>query len=257
MTYSGDGMGRGQVGEFAIEVAVTQIAPGQYTAQSRVPHGWGLGWIATDGNFTLLGDGTMHVKFPSNGIVEYWMREGASPLMPVAYAVPASESAPSYNPSYNPSYSPSRPVKLAIRRFAKNSDLGSLNDLCYHWGVCIGDENSCYEVQGSMVVFGPNGLVAASSPLMIRLSPTNISQYQGVCEFGKYTNKSNADVEAFSKQWVKNHPMYHIPGPNCQTYAEDLFTFLTGENLPFAMSTERLRDRSLSGPEKHPGMRWF
>ena len=31
-------------------------------------------WWGNDGNLTVLDDGTLHVRYPSNGIVEYWTR---------------------------------------------------------------------------------------------------------------------------------------------------------------------------------------
>jgi len=262
LVYEQSGIGKGNVGEFAIINEVTQIAPGQYTCVSRVPHGWGMGWIAYDGNFTLLGDGTLHVSFPSNGITEYWRREGgydrriSNTSAPVASAPVAHASNPQV---------PWRPVRIAIRRFAKNSELGSLENLCWHWGVCVGDEHHCYETQGSMVIFGPRGMVAASSPLMIRLNPTHINQYEGLCDLGQSTQKTDQEIEEFSRAWVKRHPIYLIAGPNCQTYAEDLFTFLTGENLPFPKSSTRMTNWSRGekgtsggdGPESHPGMSWI
>ena len=287
MTYEPSGLARGRVGEFAISSRITQLAHGQYTAEARVPHGWGVGWIATDGNLTLLPDGTLHVTFPSNGITEYWRRETPPPahivqVVPVATAVAVSSEArggayaPQFAYPHQVGYSADRPqiqiqrsysnvtprpVKLAIRRFAENSILGSIGDLCWHWAICVGEENSCFEVNGSMAVWGPKGLIVANSPLIARITPTKVGQYQGesirgdelksyvggcshkafrssagVCDLGFSTTKSDDDIKAFSKQWVANHPVYRIAGPNCQTYAEDLFTYLTGNNIPFPKS---------------------
>merc|ERR1711977_354365 len=54
---------------------------------------------------------------------------------------------------------------------------GSSTDLGWHWGLAIGDENACYEVAGSMAVIGPNGILAASSPLATNIKPTHLRQY--------------------------------------------------------------------------------
>jgi len=92
---------------------------------------------------------------------------------------------------------------------------------------------------------------------MIKITPTRLSQFEGLCDFGKYTDKTEGEIEDFSREWVRRHPIYRIEGPNCQTYAEDLFTFCTGENLPFAKSVSRLTSSGGTGPENHPGMAWL
>lgn len=47
-------------------------------------------------------------------------------------------------------------------------------------------------------------------------------------------------------------------GPNCQTFTEDLFTFLCGQNLPFAKSANRLETFGRgAGPEHHPLTQWL
>ena len=263
MTYDSSGLAYGKVGEFAIETRVLQIAPSQFTATSRVPHGWGFGWFADDGNLTLLSDGVLHVTFPSNGIVEYWERDGpkaqvaqptpvavaqptpvvaqptpvvaqptpvvAQPTpVAVAYALPMahSMSGSSVRPLAYAIPSPSAPpakdlrnVRVVVRRIDTPSALGSLEDLAFHWGVCVGD-GDCYEVNGSMVVFGPKGVVAANSPIVARLTPTRLSQYAGWCDLGKLTDKEDGEIVAFTRSWIGSHPVYRIMGPNCQTYAE-------------------------------------
>ena len=74
ITFQRDGTGSGKVGEFAVAYQVTTVGHAQYTAVCRVPHGWGAGWIAKDGKYKKLDDGTLQIKYPSNGITEYWRR---------------------------------------------------------------------------------------------------------------------------------------------------------------------------------------
>ena len=69
---------------------------------------------------------------------------------------------------------------------------------------------------------------------------------------GFRTTKSDREIEQFSKHWVRKHPIYNPAGPNCQTYAEDLFVFLTGENLPFNKAGDLKR-----GPEFDERMVWM
>ena len=84
-TYDAQGRGHGRVGELIVTYSVSTIAPGQYTATAKVPL---LLWSATDGNLTLHEDGTLEVRYPSNGIVEYWRRADGRRRTPVRTAVP-------------------------------------------------------------------------------------------------------------------------------------------------------------------------
>lgn len=250
VTYDSSGKGSGRVGEFHLHYKVTTVAPGQYTATAKILAGIGMGWFATDGNLTILDDGTLHVQYPSSGVTEYWRRadgRGAE-ILRAARAGARAAADPSR---------PSRPVKLAIRHFGPKNPLGSI-DLCWHWGLCVGKENSCYEVNGLMVVIGPKGIIAASSPLAAKFSPTHLSQYDGVVTLPHTTQKSDEEIEVFTRQWVKKHPVYLVAGPNCQTYAEDLFTFLTGDNMPFAKSANRIDTFGRgSSPEHHGETHWM
>ena len=111
-----------------------------------------------------------------------------------------------------------------------------------------------------MAVMGPNGLVAASSPLVNRVH-TDINQFHGYVDLPHVTKTSDADIEEFSRHWVKLHPVYQALGPNCQTYTEDLFTFLTGDDLPYAKTADKVNvpgdRRVLEGPESDPSARWL
>ena len=183
------------------------------------------------------------VQYPSNGIVEYWRRADG------ARTRHRQQQARS-------SALPSRPIKLVIRHFGPGSPLGSSTDLGWHWGLAIGDENACYEVAGSMAVIGPNGILAASSPLATNIKPTHLGQYDAFLELPQTTQRTDAEVKDFCRQWVRNHPIYNVLGPNCQTFAEDLFSYLCGQNLPFSKSACRI-DRCGPGPEHHPSTQWI
>lgn len=250
VSYDVHGRGTGRVGELTCQYSVSTIAPGQYTATAKVPL---LLWSATDGNLTLYQDGTLEVQYPSNGIVEYWRRADGG-----AYSRAPSSCTSLYS-KYEPSSMPSRPLKLALRHCsgAAGSLLGA-SDIGWHWGVVVGEENDCYEVAGWMAVQGPHGLVAASTPLATKTKPTHLSQYHAYLPLPQATQKSDGDIEAFIRLWVRNHPIYNVLGPNCQTFVEDLFTFLCGQNLPFAKSANRLDTFGRGdGPEHHPSTKWL
>merc|ERR1712159_317916 len=189
-------------GELTVQYSVSQIAEGQFTATASVPS---LLWSATDGNLTLHRDGTLEVQYPSNGIVEYWRRADGAPTR---HRQPRQARS---------SALPSRPIKLVIRHFGPGSPLGSSTDLGWHWGLAIGDENACYEVAGSMAVIGPNGILAASSPLATNIKPTHLRQYDAFLSLPQTTQRTDAEVKDFCRQWVRNHPIYNVLGPNCQT----------------------------------------
>jgi hypothetical protein len=94
----------------------TEIAPGQWTASARVP---AILWSAQDGNLTLLPDGVLELRFPSNGIIEYWRRgDGASQT--------TSQSAPTVSSSNQ-----QKRVFLVFRKVMKSGFLPN------HWGLAI------------------------------------------------------------------------------------------------------------------------
>lgn len=244
VTYNSQGQGSGWVGEFYLQYSVTTVAPGQYTAIAKT-----MLWKATDGNLTLLQDGTLKVEYPSNGIIEYWRRAGGGG----AVSATASTSTPPRISS-----TPARPIKLILRHFGYGSPFGSSTDINWHWGIAVGHEDHCYEVQGSMVVLGPKGAIAASSPFAVNTKPTDLSQFDAYLALPQKTDKSDKEIETFSRQWVSKHPVYNVLGPNCQTYAEDLFTFLCGLNLPFPKSASRVNTYGRGeGPEHHPSTHWL
>jgi len=244
VTYDVQGRGHGRVGELSVQYSVSTIAPGQFTATAKVPQ---LLWVATDGNLTLHRDGTLEVQYPSNGILEFWRRadgRGPEPLHRMR------ASSPIQSPG------PFRPLKLVIRHFGPGSILGCNRDLQWHWGLAVGQESACYEVAGSMAVVGPAGLVAASSPLATKTKPISLSQYDAFLPLPQTTQKSDGEIQDFVRQWVRKHPIYNVFGPNCQTFAADLFTFLCGENLPLSKSASRL-DTFVAGPEHDPSTQWL
>jgi hypothetical protein len=249
MTYDSAGNGSGWVGEVYVDVQARPIAPGRYSAEFKVrTSSKTLPWSATDGHLTLLEDGTLQVQYPSYGIREYWSRAGGRGVR-IAWPRDNSDSTDAKKQQ--------RTIKLVFRHFGDS--LGAKTDgVLWHWGLSIDD--SIYEVNGAMAVMGPNGIVAASSPMVKRVR-TNIMQFHGFLDLPHMTRKTDEDIEEFSRRWVKLHPIYRTLGPNCQTYAEDLFTFLTGEDLPFAKSADKVVGRAgscgLEGPETNPNATWL
>ena len=229
MTYGSDGNGEGWVGDVYVHVSATTLAPGQFEARARIK---ALLWQANDGNLTTLHDGTLEVRYPSNGILEYWKRKAGSAVpIPVAHPVPSG---------------PLRPIKLMFRRV---DSLG----ITWHWAICIGD--SIYETGGSMAVIGPRGVVHASSPLVtskVAQTGTRPEQFDGYVDRGWTSAQTDAEVEQFCTEWVNRHPMYDVRGPNCQTFAEDLFIRLTGQNLEFSKFADLKR-----GPEASANAVWL
>jgi hypothetical protein len=74
MTYGTDGKGEGWVGDLYVFVAARPNGPGRYVAKGVIK----LLWSASDGELTLSdGNNALQVRYPSNGIVEYWRREGS------------------------------------------------------------------------------------------------------------------------------------------------------------------------------------
>jgi hypothetical protein len=244
VTYKETGSGEGWVGDLYVYYKVMCLAPGQYSAKAKIPI---LLWEAKDGNLTVLDDGTLEVRYPSNGIVEYWRRgDGVNQLAVL------SSSRSSWNDNRKaqqaePSRS-SRSIKIVFR---KAGYLG----IAWHWGIAIGD--SIYEVGGSMAVLGPRGVVRATGPVVSSArSGTKLSQFKGYVQNIEGTtyasHSTDEEIEDFVKVWVTKHPMYNPAGPNCQTFTEDLFVFLTGKNLPFAKFADLSR-----GPEASADTVWI
>jgi len=225
MTYREDGKGQGWVGDVYVHVAVTTLAPGQYEAQARIK---ALLWSAGDGNLTILDDGTLEVRYPSNGILEFWRRKDERALEALGRA---NEQAAAVwqNKLAHESDRQMRLIKLVFRRV-------DAMGIAWHWGLSVGE--SIYEIGGSMAVIGPSGVVHASTPLInpgkAALMGTRLGQFDGyVVLDGRSTHLTNGEIENFCRGWVGRHPIYNVLGPNCQTFTEDLFIFLTGENLEF------------------------
>lgn len=263
MVYESDGSGSGWVGEVYVVVQARSIAPGRYTAKFRVKRSTKtIAWSATDGHLTLLDDGTLQVQYPSYGIIEYWKRtdgRGAQILREAreraaAKRVASPHTSKSNSTAHNTN-GRTRNIRLLFRHFGNAA--GFNNDgLLWHWGLSIG--SSIYEVNGGMAVMGPNGVVAATSPFMTPVR-TNMSRFHGFLDLPQHTGKTDEEIEEFSRRWVKLHPVYKVLGPNCQTYTEDLFTFVTGEDLPFSKTSDKVVGRSgnMTGPQDDPDAVWL
>jgi len=271
MTYDSCGNGHGWVGEVYVDVQARSIAPGRYSAKFHVrASSKTVAWSASDGHLSLLEDGTLQVQYPSYGIREYWRHADGRGIQILREAREhvSAKTLLSSNPSTKHTNDTgafatesfkeqARTIKLVFRHFGDS--LGAKKSgYLWHWGLQVDD--SIYEVNGAMAVVGPNGIVAASSPLVKKIR-TNIEQFHGYVDLPQMTSKSDKDIEEFSCRWVRLHPVYHALGPNCQTYTEDLFTFLTGEDLPFAKTSDRMVGRggsmTLEGPEMNPNAVWL
>lgn len=264
MTYDSDGNGSGWVGEVYVHVKARVIAPGRYTCKFQVQASLKtLPWAANDGRMTLLEDGTLQVQYPSHGIREFWRREDGCGIQILREAreqgfTKRSRSSSQHCKEHHQSAVNRLPrlqrrkIRLVFRHFG-----GAKQDrLLWHWGLSVDD--SIYEVNGAMAVMGPNGIVAASSPLAKNVC-TNLSQFHGYLDMPQGTRKTDGEIEEFSRRWVKLHPIYKALGPNCQTYTEDLFTFLTGEDLPFAKTADKIMGNNivLTGPHSSPNSVWL
>jgi hypothetical protein len=259
MTYDSDGKGYGWVGEVYVTVQARSIAPGRYNSKFQVQaSSKTLPWTANDGHMTLLEDGTLQVQYPSHGIREYWKHadgRGSQILSEARNQACANSGSAANTPKTR-----QRDIKLVFRKFGES--VGAKKDgLLWHWALSIDD--SIYEVNGAMAVIGPNGVVAASSPFTNRYKGTDVRDFHGYIEMPQTTEKTDEDIEAFTCRWVKLHPVYHALGPNCQTYADDLFTFLTGEDLPFAKTADKMVGRAhssklkIGGPEANRNVVWL
>eukprot|EP00949_MAST-11_sp_MAST-11-sp1_P005463 g5463.t1 len=233
MTYDSHGNGKGWVGDVYVNVRAWTLARGQFNSVAKIP---ALLWSANDGNLTILSDGTLEVRYPSNGILEYWKRKegGGRALL---------QRALSFD---KPDAGPSREIMLLFR---KVDSMG----VTWHWALGVGRRNpSIYEVAGSMAVVGPKGVVYGI-PIASKAAKvgTKMSQFKGyVLLRNRSTTKTDAEIENFCKTWCVRHPVYNPLGPNCQTFAEDLHIYLTGGNLEFSKVGDLKR-----GPEASSDVR--
>ena len=229
MTYDTYGNGKGWVGELYVKVTARTLAPGQFNAKAQVP---ALFWSANDGNLTILPNGTLEVRYPSNGIVEYWKRgdDRGRKLLQTALHTPQVASRTVQKREASPRQ-PSRELMLLFRRI-------DAFGIGWHWALGVkksGGYPSIYEVGGLMAIIGPKGLVCGKPVPSRALSVgTKTNQFHGwVMLEGRSTTKTDAEIEDFCRRWCRNHPVYNPAGPNCQTFAEDLHIWLTGRNLEF------------------------
>lgn len=239
MTYDRHGNGSGWVGEVYVDVKVRCVAPGRYTSSFKVRRSAKtLAWSANDGTISIEDDGSLLVQYPSKGIREYWVPARAPRRQ--AWAMPPKASRDV----------PTRSISCVFRRFG--------DGLGWHWGIQVGE--SIYEVNGAMAVMGPKGIVAASSPFLNTVH-TQLHQFDGYVAMPQRTQKTDEEIEEFSRRWVKLHPVYKALGPNCQTYADDLFAFLTGEGLPYAKFSDKAVGKGgasdLPGPEADTSAQWL
>ena len=241
MTYNWDGKGKGWVGEVHVTVSLTRLNKGQYSATAKA-----MFWSGSDGNYTLLSNGTLEARYPSSGIKEYWKRSGAPPARPKAAPVPARAA-----PRQSASARRQRGIRIYFRRV-------DAMGIAWHWGIGIGSSSwSIYEVGGiPMCVLGPNGVIQGipfPGQPAAKAGGTRENQFRGYVNMtGKTTGKTDAELTAFTKQWANRHPLYNASGPNCQTFVEDMYIHLTGENLGFAKFADLK-----SGPEASANAVWL
>lgn len=233
VTYDTDGKGNGWVGELNVNIEVSSIAPGKYTASCR----FGL-WYAGDGNLTILDDGVLQVRYPSNGIVEYWQRVDGQGATNLAKAQSKWKAATKVRGKAS-----ERALTLALRACLEVAN----EEYVWHWALAVNDE--VYEVAAWMGIMGPRGIVA-SNALVVPYN-TALGQFHGYLPLDLKTRKSDVEICKFIEDWVSTHPKYNALGPNCQTFSEDLYTFCTGHNLPFAKFADLLSLNRGAGPESH------
>jgi len=259
ITYDHKGKGKGWVGEWYCHSQVTQLAPGQYCGVAWINNVW----IAGDGNLTVLPeeDGILEVRFPSNGIQEYWKRVDGKSLEILHQTQRKWEQYREERQLLSSSSSFSTPKAIRLV-FSRIDILG----LTWHWGLAIGD--SIYEVtynpHNIMVILGPNGVIATaaaeevSADLLPQQQQQPSSSWKRVDGFitleGETTYHSEEKIIQGCQEWVRTHPIYNVSGPNCQTFSEDLYTFLTGKNLDFAKFADMKRG---GGPEKSANAVWL
>ena len=142
--------------------------------------------------------------------------------------------------------SPARRIKIVFRRVDK---LG----IGWHWALALGD--SIWEVAGvPMAIVGPRGVVVGIPYPGHKgaSSGARLSHYDGYIQMQGTSRKTDDEIDKFSRDWASRHPLYNAYGPNCQTFTEDLFIYLTGQNLGFAKFADLQ-----SGPEKSAEAVWL
>ena len=265
MTYDNVGNAKGWVGELYVKVKTTKLAPGQYSAIATVPQ---VFWKAGDGNLTILREGVLEVRYPSNGILEYWKRKdtGGKQLLQRALSHSSSSSSDppvaQVQPTPTPDVSVPVAVALVVRPLIilfRKMGLGRWrNKHLWHWALGVGDVNnnpSIYEIGGlDNAIIGPRGrVVGVPIPSKSTKYGTKVNQYDGyVLLQNRSTSKTDQEIETFSRSWQQRHPVWVPHGPNCQTFSEDLHIYLTGLNLEFYKLGDLKR-----GPEASSSAVWF
>ena len=235
MVYDRSGNGKGWVGDVHVKVKVHTLARNQFSSTAKT-----MFWSGGDGNLTLHNDGTLEVRYPSSGIIEYWKRSGHAPTV----STTAKTASPTRHTTQRSS--PSRKIKIVFR---KMNAMG----IGWHWALALGD--SIYEVGGlPMGIVGPRGVVCGvpTPGQPGARSGTKLNQFHGYVPMQDTSHRTDAEIDQFSKDWVKRHPIYNPLGPNCQTFTEDLYTYLTGKNLAFSKFADLK-----SGPERSANVVWI
>ena len=238
MVYDSTGNGKGWVGDVHVKVKVHTLARNQFSTTAK-----SMFWSGSDGNLTLHGDGTLEVRYPSSGILEYWKRSGGATHAQAAKKPVETPTNASFAAARS---SPARRIKIVFRRVDK---LG----IGWHWALALGD--SIWEVAGvPMAIVGPRGVVVGIPYPGHKgaSSGARLSHYDGYIQMQGTSRKTDDEIDKFSRDWASRHPLYNAYGPNCQTFTEDLFIYLTGQNLGFAKFADLQ-----SGPEKSAEAVWL
>ena len=123
----------------------------------------------------------------------------------------------------------------------------------WHWALALGD--SIYEVGGlPMAIIGPRGVICGIPTPGHKGARhgTKLDQFHGYIEMQDSSHRTDTEIDQFSRDWVKRHPIYNALGPNCQTFTEDLYVYLTGKNLGFSKFADLK-----SGPERAANAVWI
>lgn len=95
--------------------------------------------------------------------------------------------------------------------------------VAYHWAVKVGDH--FFEIEGaSMTEKGKGNCVLHGQ------GSTAKSGVQEWVEIGT-TTCTCPEMTTFIISWLKEHPVYHINGDNCQLFGHDFAVFLCGEDV--------------------------
>ena len=190
-------------------------------------------WSGSDGEYQILSDGTLQAQYRSSGILEFWQRADGQRVA----AAPAPVREIKVTPRPPPPSQQMRPIKVVFRHIEALSWMDS-RKMLWHWG--LGIQDSIYEVAGLMAVIGPRGLVHATGafyPFMNdgSILQTRLTQFDGYVEMDRQgTALTDHQIEQFIRQWVQSHPVYNAFTCNCQHFAADLYSHLTGTQLGFS-----------------------